>query len=154
MNLLLSSSTAYSSSFSMVLMVSAPPSRFRPLSTPSLCKYLPLESLSPIYPLEPLNLPHFAFLLTLLRLLDTFSSSSPLAFIQILALKSPYPRVATKIGGGGAPLLYIRMWSGFHSVSVPNFLPPLLLRSFMFTLAYYFSRIPLLWKGIGSHLCG
>lgn len=137
MNLLLSSSTAYSSSFSMVLMVSAPPSRLRPPSTPSLCKYLPLESLSFIYPLEPLNLPHFAFLLTLLRLLDTFSSSSPLALIQILALKSPSPRVATKIGGGG----------------VPNFLPPLLLRSFMFTLAHYFSRIPLLWKGIESYLC-
>lgn len=67
-----------------------------------------IEALSPIAaqePSDPLPSSDASVLLSLLRILVTFSSPSPQA-TQILDLKLYFPRVTTNLSGGGDPLVF------------------------------------------------
>ncbi|KAF3506346.1 hypothetical protein F2Q69_00008753 [Brassica cretica] len=89
----------------MALMVTAPPSRFRPPPDPPLRKSPPLEAPSAIDPPEPPDPPDVSFVLTLPR--SPISSSDPSfqALTRILDLKLPLPWMVSKISGGGVPLV-------------------------------------------------
>ncbi|KAJ4914106.1 Uncharacterized protein Rs2_08727 [Raphanus sativus] len=90
----------------MTLMVTAPPSRFRPPPDPPPRKPTPVKAPSPIVPPEPPEPPDVSSLLALPRSPISFSVHSPQALTRILDLKPPLPWMVSKIsGGGGVPLV-------------------------------------------------
>ncbi|KAH0907647.1 hypothetical protein HID58_039474, partial [Brassica napus] len=92
-------------SSSMALMVTAPPSRFRPPPDPPPRKSPPLEAPSPIDPPEPPDPPDVSFLLALPRSPSSSSCPSLQALTRILDLKLPLPWMVSKISGGDVPLV-------------------------------------------------
>ncbi|KAH0881049.1 hypothetical protein HID58_068443 [Brassica napus] len=92
-------------SSSMALIVTAPPSRFRPPPDPPPRKSPPLEAPSPIDPPEPSDPPDISLLLALPRNLISSSGPSLQALARILDLKLPLPWMVSKISGGGVPLV-------------------------------------------------
>lgn len=108
-----------------------------------------IEALSPIdalEPLDPLSSSDASVLLSLLRILVTFSSPSPQP-TQIQDLKLSFPRVTTKLSGRGDPLvftgdttevsfllyegrLFFSVWMDLLSDHVPTFLFSILLQTF------------------------
>ncbi|CDY64089.1 BnaCnng43050D [Brassica napus] len=91
----------------MALIVTAPPSRFRPPPDPPPRKSPPLEAPSPIDPPEPPDPPDVSLLLALPRSLISSSGPSLQALARILDLKLPLPWMVSKISGGGFPLLLV-----------------------------------------------
>ncbi|WZZ86260.1 hypothetical protein YC2023_114839 [Brassica napus] len=89
----------------MALIVTAPPSRFRPPPDPPPRKSPPLEAPSPIDPPEPPDPPDVSLLLALPRSLISSSGPSLQALARILDLKLPLPWMVSKISGGGFPLV-------------------------------------------------
>ncbi|WZZ31443.1 hypothetical protein YC2023_014844 [Brassica napus] len=89
----------------MALIVTAPPSRFRPPPDPPPRKSPPLEAPSPIDPPEPPDPPDISLLLALPRNLISSSGPSLQALARILDLKLPLPWMVSKISGGGVPLV-------------------------------------------------
>ncbi|KAG5407840.1 hypothetical protein IGI04_013959 [Brassica rapa subsp. trilocularis] len=89
----------------MALMVTAPPSRFRPPLDPPPRKSPPLEAPSPIDPPEPPDPPEVSFLLALPRSPSSSSCPSLQALTRILDLKLPLPWMGSKISGGDVPLV-------------------------------------------------
>ncbi|KAJ4872401.1 Uncharacterized protein Rs2_45925 [Raphanus sativus] len=89
----------------MALMVTAPPSRFRPPPDPPPRKSTPLKAPSPIVPPEPPDPPDVSSLLALPRSPISFSVHSPQDLTRILDLKPPLPWMVSKISGGGVPLV-------------------------------------------------
>ncbi|XP_033137985.1 uncharacterized protein LOC103846162 [Brassica rapa] len=89
----------------MALMVTAPPSRFRPPPDPPPRKSPPLEAPSPIDPPEPPDPPDVSFLLALPRSPSSSSCPSLQALTRILDLKLPLPWMVSKISGGDVPLV-------------------------------------------------
>ncbi|XP_048617314.1 uncharacterized protein LOC111213530 [Brassica napus] len=89
----------------MALMVTAPPSRFRPPPDPPPRKSPPLEAPSPIDPPEPPDPPDVSFLLALPRSPSFSSCPSLQALTRILDLKLPLPWMVSKISGGDVPLV-------------------------------------------------
>uniref|UniRef100_A0A0D3CKZ5 Uncharacterized protein n=1 Tax=Brassica oleracea var. oleracea TaxID=109376 RepID=A0A0D3CKZ5_BRAOL len=89
----------------MALIVTAPPSRFRPPPDPPPRKSPPLEAPSPIDPPEPSDPPDISLLLALPRNLISSSGPSLQALARILDLKLPLPWMVSKISGGGVPLV-------------------------------------------------